>query len=74
VPRPTDAMEFPMALGWSAILAADVLETFRLGQPYLSAVRKIAQECGLPPDLRHADSAPDLQSADGPTAPPYDEG
>jgi hypothetical protein len=64
--RISNSVDLIMAFAWSAVLAADVLETFRLGQPNLSQLRRIAQEGGLPSDLRHADVHPELQPADGP--------
>lgn len=47
--------EWAMALAWSAVLAADVLESLRTGQPHITRVRMIAQRCGLASDLRKAD-------------------
>lgn len=59
-------LDLTMTIGWSAVLAADVLETFRDGQPHLARVRKIAAQCQVPANLRHADVHPERQPPSGP--------
>jgi hypothetical protein len=57
---PTD---LALALGWSAVMAAYVLEGLRQGKPHLNRVRAIARIAGLVADLAAVDSQPDLEPA-----------
>jgi len=50
-----------MSLGFSAVMAIDVLERLRLGQPHLEVVEKIAKAACLPFDLTRDDREPHLQ-------------
>lgn len=52
-----------MALGFSAVMAVDVLERMRCGQPRLAAIEEIARVASLPFDLALSDSEPHLQHA-----------
>lgn len=50
-----------MSVGFSAVMAVEVLERMRLGQPRLSAIEEIARIASLPFDLARSDSEPHLQ-------------
>jgi hypothetical protein len=57
---PTD---LALALGWSAVMAAYVVEGLRQGKPRVNRVLGIARIAGLIADLAAVDSQPDLEPA-----------
>jgi hypothetical protein len=52
-----------MALGFSAVMATEVIERLRRGQPKLAVIEKIAQVASLPFDLSLSDTKPHFQRA-----------
>lgn len=60
-PRPKESSDLALAVGWSAALAADAIESLRRGRPFRAKVRKVAAAHRLPSDLAPWDSTPDLQ-------------
>jgi hypothetical protein len=52
-----------MALGFSAVMAAEVIERLRCGQSKLAVIEEIAKAASLPFDLSFSDTQPHLQHA-----------
>jgi hypothetical protein len=52
-----------MAIGFSAVMATEVIERLRLGQPKLAVIEKIAQVASLPFDLSLSDTQSHFQRA-----------
>ncbi len=52
-----------MSLGFGAVMAVDVLERMRCGQPRLAVIEEIARSASLPFDLALSDRVPHLQRA-----------
>lgn len=65
-PRPKDDTDFPLAVGWSAILAVDTIESLRRGRPFRAKIQRLAASYTLPSDLRAADTMPHLQRRPSP--------
>lgn len=55
--------ELYMAIGFSAVMAAEVIERLRRGQPRLAVIEEIAKAASLPLDLSLSDTQPYLQRA-----------